>query len=187
MSNTEAPLLDSNDANYAHCCCEIIIDLKAQDFFDWYMHEPIENFMHGTLIVPPITGTEPLPGPKWGKQGAARKITFKDGTVASEKILSLNLPLEYHYQPWAYNNPVRLLSDYAKSTMRAEPMGDKTRIVWDYSFHARNMVALQPLKLFMMLDWKRNLENGLKVLKAHLEEHGTCKRIHETIAMKKAA
>ena len=64
--------------------------------------------------------------------------------------------------------------------MQALPEDGKTRIVWDYAFHARNGIALPVLKLFVTLDWKRNLANGLSVLKKHLETHGTDKRIHET-------
>lgn len=164
---------------YATCRVESLINIPAESFFDWYMHEPIENFMLGTLIVPPITGTEALPGPAWGEAGAARKIFFKDGSSSLERILSTDLPRSYSYQPWAYTSPVRLLSDYATSTMNALPEGDTTRIVWDYGFHARNAIAKPLLKGFVSLDWKRNLENGLAVLKKHLEAHGTARRIHE--------
>lgn len=89
------------------------------------------------------------------------------------------MPTGYSYQPWAYTSPVRLLSDYAVSEMRAIPEDGKTRIVWDYAFHARNGIALPVLKLFVALDWKRNLANGLSVLKTHLEQHGFDKRISE--------
>jgi hypothetical protein len=43
------------------------------------------------------------------------------------------------------------------------------------------------VKLFVTLDWKRNLMNGLKIIKAHLEVHGTSKRIHEVNDLKKAS
>jgi hypothetical protein len=42
-----APALDG----YATCRVECVVDVPANQFFDWYMHEPIENFMHGTLIL----------------------------------------------------------------------------------------------------------------------------------------
>ncbi len=164
---------------YATCCVETVINIPADSFFDWYMFEPLENFMMGALIVPRITGTELLPGPAWGQPGAARKILFKDGTSALERILSTDLPRSYSYQPWAYTSPVRLLSDYAICTMSALPQDGKTRIVWDYGFHARNAIAKPLLQGFVSTDWKRNLENGLKVLKQHLETYGTAKRIHE--------
>ena len=179
MSVDTAPAPAAEDALYARCRLEEVIDLPADTFFDWYMHEPIENFMLGTLVVPPITGTELLAGPEWGEPGAARKIHFKDGTTALERILETDLPNGYSYQPWAYTSPVRLLSDYAVSEMRALPEDGKTRIVWDYAFHARNGIALPVLKLFVKLDWKRNLAGGLKVLKTHLETHGTVKQIHD--------
>jgi hypothetical protein len=174
---TQAP--EPAQDGYAKCRVEAAINLPADKFFDWYMHEPIENFMLGTLIVPRITGTQALPGPKWGEPGAARKIAFKDGTTSLERILSTDLPRSYSYQPWAYTSPVRLLSDYAVSTMSALAHDGKCRIVWDYGFHARNSLALPLLGAFVSLDWKRNLENGLAVLKKHLEAHGTARRIHE--------
>lgn len=174
-----APAPESGTARYATCRLETVIDVPADDFFDWYMHEPIENFMLGTMVVPPITGTEPMPGPAWGEPGAARKIFFKDGTTSLERILETDLPRGYSYQPWAYTSPVRLLSDYAVSTMQAVPEGNKTRIIWDYGFHAKSGIALPVLKLFVSFDWKRNLSNALDKLKAHLETHGTEKRIHE--------
>ncbi len=179
MAEIAAPALTEDAGKYAHCRLEEVIDLPAESFFDWYLSEPIENFMLGTLVVPPITGTEALPGPDWGEPGAARKIFFKDGSTALERILSTDLPNGYRYQPWAYTSPVRLLSDYAVSEMRVAPENGKTRLTWNYAFHARNGIALPVLKLFVSLDWKRNLANGLRVLKAHLELHGTDKRIHE--------
>ena len=133
--------------------------------------------MLGTLIVPPITGTEALPGPAWGEPGSARKITFKDGTTSLERILATDLPRSYRYQPWAYTNPVRFLSDYAVSSMRVEPLGGKARVIWDYSFHARNTLAKPFLQLFVTFDWKRNLANGLTVVKEHLETNGPSGRI----------
>lgn len=177
---------ETNAAAYASVRVEETIDLSADDFMDWYMFEPIENFMLGTIVVPPITGTEPLPGPPWGMPGSARRIFFRDGTVSLERILTTDLPRGYSYQPWAYTNPVRLLSDYAISTMRAEPHDGKTRIVWDYGFHPRSRMARPLLQLFVSLDWKRNLQGALRVLKMHLEIHGTTRRIHE-VARPRAA
>lgn len=187
MSTTLAPVPETGDSSYAQCCVEELIAIPAETFFDWYMHEPIENFMLGTLMVPPITGTEALPGPEWGQAGAVRKIFFKDGTTALERILETDFPRSYSYQPWAYTNPVKLLSDYAVSTMSAVPEDGNTRIVWDYGFHARNSLALPLLKMFVSLDWKRNLAGGLRVLKQHLETHGTARRIHEMAQEKSAA
>ncbi len=183
---TAAPETDSNSATYACVRVEETIDVPADEFMGWYMFEPIENFMLGTIVVPPITGTEPLPGPAWGEPGAARRIFFRDGTVSLERILSTDFPRGYSYQPWAYTNPVRLLSDHAVSTMRAEPEGAMTRIVWDYGFHARSRMARPLLQLFVSLDWKRNLQGALRALKMHLEVHGTAKRIHEIARLRAA-
>ncbi|MEE9315086.1 MAG: SRPBCC family protein [Rhizobiaceae bacterium] len=187
MPHIIAPDLDPDDSNYAHCQVIETLPIPADSFFDWYMDEPPENFMMGTLVVSPITGTEPISKEPYGKPGTSRLFNFKDGTVARERIISMDMPREYFYQPYGYDNPIHLLSDYAKSTMRAEPDGENTRIVWDYAFHAKNKVALQVVRLFVSFDWKRNLQNGLTVIKAHLEEHGTSKRIHEVIARDKAA
>ena len=164
---------------YARCRVEGTIAIPADSFFDWYLYEPLENFMHGALIVPGIAATEPLPGPQWPEAGAARKIVFRDGSIALERILSTDLPRSYSYQPWAYTNPVRIMSDYAVSTMNALPDGDGTRIVWDYGFHARSSLFMPLLQAFVSINWTRNLDNGLKVFKQHLETHGTAMRIHE--------
>lgn len=177
VSNSTAPDPEKKDSAYASVRVETCIDMNADDFFAWYLQEPLENFMLGTMIVPPITGSTVLSGPQWGKAGSSRKIFFKDGTTSLERIIETNLPHSYHYQPWAYTNPVRLISDYAVSTMHAVPEGNKTRIIWDYGFHARHRLVKPLLQLFVTLDWKRNLANGLKVIKAHLETHGTSRRI----------
>ncbi len=165
--------------NYASTRVEETIAISPNAFLPWYIHEPIENFMKGTLVAPPITGTEPLPGPDWGEAGAARKIFFKDGTTSLERIVETDFPRSYKYQPWAYTSPVRFLSGHAVSTMSALPDGAGTRIVWDYGFHAKNGLAYGPLALFVRYDWARNLKNALVILKKHLETHGTAKRIHE--------
>ncbi len=187
MPHIIAPEIDLDESNYAHCQVIETLPIPADTFFDWYMDEPPENFMVGTLIVAPITGTEPISAEPYGKPGTSRLFHFKDGTVARERILTMDMPREYFYQPYGYDNPIHFLSDHAKSTMRAEPDGENTRIVWDYAFHAKNKVALPFVKLFVSLDWKRNLMNGLKIIKAHLEAHGTSKRIHEVNYLKKAS
>lgn len=179
MPSPVPPAPESHEADnlYASTSVETVIDILPEAFFAWYLFEPIENFMLGTLIVPPITGTEMLAGPAWGEPGSTRKITFKDGTTSLERILSTDLPRSYRYQPWAYTNPVRLLSDYAVASMRVEPEGNKSRVIWDYSFHSRNIFAKPFLQLFVTLDWQRNLAKGLKVVKEHLETSGPSNRI----------
>jgi len=179
MSNPIAPQMDLDEGNYAHCQVSEYLPIAPDRFFDWYISEPIENFMLGTLIVPPITGTRVLTEGPFGGAGSARHISFKDGTIAYEKVISTDYPRAYSYQPYAYNNPVRLLSDYAKATMSVQPEGDGARVVWDYAFHARNKMALPAVKLFVKLDWARNLSNGLKIIRAHLEQHGVSRRIDE--------
>jgi len=174
------PSQDPNEENYAHCQVTALMPIEADRFFDWYMDEPIENFMRGTTFVAPIIGTALLSGTTYRNAGDQRRIHFKDGTVASELILSTDFPRSYSYQPYAYDNPIRLFSDYAKSTMAAVSEGPQTKIVWDYAFHARNKAALQVVKLFVALDWKRNLQNALAVIEKHLAEHGPSKHIHET-------
>lgn len=179
MTHPTAPQLDQNEANYAHCQVIERLPVAADEFFGWYLAEPIENFMHGTLVVPPITGTQMITRGEFGGVGSARHITFKDGTVAYERVLATDYPRSYSYQPYAYNNPIRLFSDYAKAKMTAEADGDRTRIVWDYAFHARNRACLPLVKLFVTLDWSRNLANGLKVIRAHTEKHGLSRPIRE--------
>lgn len=179
MDNTTAPELSKDLTSFARCEVDILIDIKAKDFFRWYVDEPIENFMLGTLSVSPIICTEMLDGPKWGKVGSARKIFFKDKSTALEKILKTDFPHGYEYQPWAFTNPVRFLSDYALATMKVEDVNGKARVIWNYGFHAKNSVALPLLNLFVRLDWRRNMTNALGLLKEHLETHGTGKRMHE--------
>lgn len=185
--NTEVPVLDTDESNYAHCQVTERVPVSADQFFAWYMKQPIEAFMLGTAFVSPIIGTEPLEGPAFGAIGSRRKIFFKDGTVASEAITSADFPRAYSYLPYAYNNPIRLFSDYAKATMSVVPDGDQTLIVWDYAFHARNRMGLQVVKLFVKLDWARNLGNALKVIRKHLETHGANADMTPALSFKIAA
>jgi hypothetical protein len=179
MNYPVAPEIDPDEKSYAHCRVEETLPIKATTFFDWYLNEPIQNFMIGTIIVSPVSGVKALPDQVYGVPGHSRLIEFKDGTIAYERVLSSDFPREYSYQPYAFTNPVRLISDHAKATMRAVPEGEHTRIVWDYAFHARHKLFVPFLKLFVSLDWARNLRNGLKVIKKHIEVHGTSKRIDE--------
>ena len=57
-------------------------------------------------------------------------LFFKDKTVASEVVVAADLPNSYSYQPYAFNNPMCMLADYAKSTMRVEADGENTRVIW---------------------------------------------------------
>jgi hypothetical protein len=179
MNLPVAPDIDPDESTYAHCRVEETLPIKAETFFDWYMQEPISNFMIGTLIVSPVTGVKSVPGQIFGEPGGNRIVEFKDGTIAYERVLTSDFPRQYFYQPYAFTNPVRLISDHAKATMKAVPEGDHTRIVWDYAFHARHKMFVPILRFFVSMDWARNMRNGLKVIKKHIEVHGTSKHIHE--------
>jgi hypothetical protein len=179
MTPPPAPDIDPNEGNYAHCRVEETLPIKADTFFDWYMKEPIENFMIGTLIVAPIVAVKAVGEEVFGVPGHNRLIEFKDRTIAYERVLTSDFPRKYSYQPYAFTNPVRLISDHAKATMEAVPEGEHTRIIWDYAFHARHRLFVPILQLFVSLDWTRNLRKGLRVIKKHIEVHGTSKRIDE--------
>lgn len=187
MPDFPAPDIDPDESNYAHCQVSEELSVPADAFFDWYMKEPIENFMLGTLVVSPVTGVEPLSDKPFGEVGSARLIHFKDGTIARERVLTNDLPRQYSYQPYGYNNPMHLLADYAKATMRIEPHGEGSRVIWDYAFHAKNKAALPLVKLFVKLDWNRNLTGALKIIKHHLEHHGPTVHIHAVAEGKAAA
>jgi len=187
MSDFPIPPVDKDEANYAHCQVSEVFPIPAEEFFAWYMAEKPENFMKGTLLVSPVTGVEPLSEEPFGPTGTTRLFHFKDGTIAREVVLSNKFPKEYSYQPYGYDNPICHLSDYAKATMSVEPHAEGCRVVWDYAFHAKNKYALQVVKIFVSLDWKRNLENALGIIKNHFEIHGTSKHMDETKHLKKAA
>lgn len=179
MIDRGAPALTLDDGLYAPCRAEIEINMEAKRFFDWYMNEPVENYMLRTLLVPSLTGFEMLEGPDWGKKDSARKLFFTDGTICLERILEEDFPRSYSYQPWAYDNPVSLISNHAHSTMRAEDVDGCTRIVWDYAFHAKNRICLPPLKLFMAGNWRPHLEAALARMRDHLETAGPDVHMHE--------
>lgn len=187
MDHPIAPQLDSDESNYATCQVSEVMPVAWDAFFDWYMAEPIENFMRGTLIVPPITGTQLVGCDRFLEPGSTRRIAFRDGTIAWETVLSTDFPRSYSYMPYAYTNPMRLFSDHAKATMTVAPEGESARVIWDYAFHARSKAVLPVVKLFVTLDWKRNLSKGLAVIKAHLAEHGTQRRIDQAPAAAHAA
>ncbi len=187
MPNIPVPTIDPDESNYAHCRVVETLPIAADSFFEWFMAEKPENLMRGTVLVSPVIRTEKLTAEPFGAPGTSRMFYFKDGTIAREVILSSDFPREYSYQPYGYDNPIHILSDYAKATMRAEPEGDRTRVIWDYAFHAKNKYALQPVKLFVSFDWKRNLTNALKVMKAHLEVHGASKQIDDVSDLNQVA
>jgi hypothetical protein len=183
----KAPEVDLDDANYAHCQVTETFQIHPDQFLKWLLNEPLENFMLGTMVVSPIVGTELLSEEAYGAAGTSRLIHFKDKTIAKERVLSENFPESYSYQAYGYNNPIRFLADYAKAAMRVEADGENTRLIWDYAFHSKNKAALSVVKLFVSLDWKRNMTNALAIVKAHLEEHGPSVHIHEVSDLKKAA
>ncbi len=127
------------------------------------MREPIENFMLGTAFVAPITGTALILRIVVRKRGRRAPHPLPGRHRGAERILSTDFPRSYSYMPYAYDIPIRLFSDYAKATMSALPVADEeARIVWDYTPSTRRTVHhCRWCGLFVALDWKRNLQNGL--------------------------
>lgn len=180
VNHPPAPPLDPNEANYARCQVTEVLPVPFGTFFDWYFVEPVEHFMRGTVTVAAITSVENIPGFTYGRPREPRIYHFRDGTRAYEHVLESNFPHGYSYQSWAFTNPVKFICDHAKARMRAEPDGTgRTKITWDYAFHARNRLVLPFLQLFVGVEWRRSMRSVLGILKAHLARHGTTSQIHD--------
>ncbi|MGB6118788.1 MAG: SRPBCC family protein [Mesorhizobium sp.] len=170
MSYPAAPEIDPVEINYAHCQVTEYLPIKADDFFDWYLSQPMENFMPGSLIVPAIATTDNVGAHSYGSVGSTRRIKFKNGKTAYERVFYTNFPRSYSYQPYAYMIPISLFSDYAKATMTVLPEGDGCKVVWDYAFHARNSLSLNFVRLFVKLEWTRYLSSALELMRNRLEQ-----------------
>jgi Polyketide cyclase / dehydrase and lipid transport len=114
----------------------------------------LPQVLTGYGLLPAVVGTSGHSGP-WDQPGSARVVHLADGSSVREQVTALQSPHHFAYRVWDFGNPVvRRLAEGAVGVWRFEPVSGGTRVVWTYTFTARNNLTALPLAAITRLQWR---------------------------------
>jgi hypothetical protein len=139
-------------------------------------------FISAEDVLPKVlTGYGPLPAVvrtaektgAWDQVGSSRLIHLADGTTVREQVTHYEAPGYFAYRVWDFGNPIiKTLATGARGewTFTADPEG--TRVVWTYTFTAKNGFTALPLSGIAQVLWRGYmdvcLQNSERLMKQTL-------------------
>lgn len=132
-----APLpTPANDDDYLISTVEGELAAPPQKVFDYLLHAPLEDWLHGYGQVPTVTATNNLT-PKWGYVGARRRVVFGDGGTALEELVASDAGKGFRYVVWNFTNDTGKAAAYAVGEFTLTPSATGTHLRWTYKFRSR--------------------------------------------------
>jgi len=121
-------------------------------------------FIAAEDVLPKVlTGYGPLPavvrtsentGP-WDTPGSARLIHLADGSTVREQVTEYAAPNRFAYRVWEFGNPViKALATQARGEWTFEAVPEGTKVIWTYTFTAKNGLAAVPLSGITQMLWR---------------------------------
>jgi hypothetical protein len=121
-------------------------------------------FIAAEDVLPKVlTGYGPLPavvrtsentGP-WNTPGSARLIHLADGSTVREQVTEYAAPNRFAYRVWEFGNSViKALATQARGEWTFEAVPEGTKVIWTYTFTAKNGLAAVPLSGITQMLWR---------------------------------
>jgi hypothetical protein len=130
-------------------------------------------FIAAEDVLPKVlTGYGPLPavvrtsentGP-WDTPGSARLIHLADGSTVREQVTEYAAPNRFAYRVWEFGNPViKALAIQARGEWTFEAVPEGTKVIWTYTFTAKNGLAAVPLSGITQMLWRGYMDVCLEI------------------------
>jgi Polyketide cyclase / dehydrase and lipid transport len=152
-----------------------VVNAPRERFLAWASGTELGDLLRGDNGLPSVVRTDPLrgdPDPGQDRTGHRRRIVLGDGHFTAEEIL-VDQPDVFRYIVWGYTNYAGLLIDHAIGEFRFEPLGERTRVSWTYSFRPRPVLARPFLSRFVHTTWARLMRDTLEAMRTGGEQNLT--------------
>ena len=127
--------------------------------------------------VPSVKESKVIDGP-WGRVGARRVVVLDNGGTLEEEITAYDLPVLYTYRISDFHFFLRDFSSRGTGVWQFFRVGDKTRVVWTYSFEPKSRGVRPLLDLGISWFYRPFMSRGLQETKLQIEAQ---RRGHATI------
>lgn len=149
------------------------IGVPPRGLYRLVVHDPLELLVVGGGGLAGVSGTEDLPGPAWGQDGARRLVLMADGSRAHEAVVQAApnraSPL-FRYQVWGLSGAAGLIVDHAQGRFVFDPDGgggeDGTKLSWTYAFKPRAALLRPVLARFVRVRFAPFMEAAMDAIEA---------------------
>lgn len=138
----EPPALDGPapriaESGYVSVSHSELIDAPRPAVLSW-ANDPdlgLEDVVDFDGGFPAVESTEPLIG-DWvpgEREGDRRRVRFADGHYLAEQVV-VDTDARFQYMIWGFTSAQRFAIRHGLAEFTYEPVGDRTRLTWTYSF-----------------------------------------------------
>lgn len=118
--------------------------------------------------VPSVKESRIVDGP-WERVGARRVVVLDNGGTLEEEITAYDRPVLYAYRISDFHFFLKGFSARGSGVWQFFPVGDKTRVVWTYSFEPKSPGTRPLLDVGVSWFYRPFMSRGLKETKAQIE------------------
>jgi hypothetical protein len=121
---------------------EITVDQPLAAVLDAAARTDLKDAIHKSGSLPGVSGEHPLNDIPFGTPGARRLVCLSDGSTLEEQVLEQErsqTSSRFRYVVWNYSTKQARPIEYGIGEFRHTEMpGDRTHIVWTYSFKLKD-------------------------------------------------
>jgi hypothetical protein len=121
---------------------EITVDQPLAVVLDAASRTDLKDAIHESGSLPGVSGEHPLNDIPFGTPGARRLVCLSDGSTLEEQVLEQErnqTSSRFRYVVWNYSTKQARPIEYGIGEFRHTEMpGDRTHIVWTYSFKLKD-------------------------------------------------
>lgn len=142
------------DGHRLSAAVETVVQGGLEAVFDFLTAEDVlPKVLPGYGVLPGVVGTRDLTGP-WDTPGSTRTVLLADGSNAREEVLAFERPRCFRYRIDRFSFALRHFATHGEGQFRFEEVvPGRTRVKWQYTFHAKNAPSALLLNLLVKTQW----------------------------------
>lgn len=145
------------------------VNAPIEDVFQFIVAEDVlPKILKRYRFIPAVTGSTIHEG-DWETPGSYRTVHFANGTSLREELNYFDRPDFFAYTVSEFSGFQRRLIRYGRGEWVFDEAGEKTRVSWTYTFHARNRIKKPFVRLFVRNDFKTYMKRSINLIKEQIE------------------
>jgi len=133
---------------------------SPRNAWNFWRNNPVTDFATLTQRIPEIERFVVLRG-NWGEPGSVRRVEFKNGGSALERVLTSNNS-EFTYQIWDIKTSSGGFINHIYGEFNVRQANQGSEIVWRYNVKPANFLVRPFIGAFLRNDFAPFMEEGLQ-------------------------